>query len=416
MEVPLAAPVSRLWEAVRPQRGGEHCTAPLPGAAWRHTVVGLHVFSALILVLTFVTALVADGPRDHTAAAAVGVLAAGYLLIGSRAVEDQADGRAVTYLVLLVSALGVVAWSDPSLLFLLTLAYPQVWFLVESPRPGLIWTTLLAGASTTGLVVGVAQRGGSTLSAAADSAVGLVFSVAMGLWVARVLAQSRQRAALIDELEQARSRLAEAHHSQGVMAERERLAREVHDTLAQGYTSVVVLAQTAAAELALAPERARERLTLIEEVARDNLRETRAIVAAFAPVALDGSTLVDALRRLAERFGRETGVAVSVDVDIPFGYALTRDDEIVLLRSAQEAMANARRHSGATTVALSLACEGAEVVVRVRDDGIGFDPAAALGTGLSGLRERVRQVGGALDVESSPGHGTLLAARVPVSL
>ena len=125
----------------------------------------------------------------------------------------------------------------------------------------------------------------------------------------------RQRAALIRELESTRAELAELHHAAGqVRAERERLAREVHDTLAQGYTSIVVLAQTAAAPAARRPVAAAERVAVIEEVARENLAEARAMVAAFAPVALDSATLVEALRRLSERFGRETGLATRVDV------------------------------------------------------------------------------------------------------
>ena len=87
----------------------------------------------------------------------------------------------------------------------------------------------------------------------------------------------------------------------------------MHDTLAQGYTSIVVLAQTAAAALPGDPAAAAERLAVIEEVARENLAEARAMVAAFAPVALDSATLVEALQRLAERFGRETGLATRLD-------------------------------------------------------------------------------------------------------
>ena len=206
-----------------------------------------------------------------------------------------------------------------------------------------------------------------------------------------------------------------------MLAERERLAREVHDTLAQGYTSIVVLAQSAAASVDADPAATRERLALIEEVARDNLQEARAVVAAFRPVALDGSTLVEALERLADRFGRETGVTARVDTAaLGEGLALRRDEEIVLLRGAQEALTNVRRHAGASSVVIRLSrvadgAGGRQVSVHVEDDGVGFDPSSARGAGLEGLRGRVAQVGGAVDVASAPGAGTRVTVRVPAS-
>ena len=235
----------------------------------------------------------------------------------------------------------------------------------------------------------------------------------------RVLEQSRQRATLIRELETTRAELAAAHREQGILAERERLAREVHDTLAQGYTSIVVLAQTAAAALPPSAAEAAERLALIEEVARENLAEARAMVAAFAPVALDSSTLVEALQRLAERFGRETGIPTRLDTAaLSSGDpGLSRGEGIVLLRGAQQALANVRRHAAASAVVLRVARvgsgESAQVSVHVEDDGVGFDPAAAAGVGLAGLRERAEEVGGALDVASAPGQGTRVTVRVP---
>jgi signal transduction histidine kinase len=244
----------------------------------------------------------------------------------------------------------------------------------------------------------------------------MVFSLAMGLWVFRVLEQSAQRAALIQELESTRAELAAAHREQGVVAERERWAREVHDTLAQGYTSIVVLAQTAAVQLPGDPVAAAERIALIEEVARENLAEARAMVAAFAPVALDDVTLVEALERLTERFGRETGLATRLDTAAlgDGGSGLTRAEEIVLLRGAQEALANVRRHAAASAVVLRLSRIGEAVSVHVEDDGVGFDVAGAAGVGLAGLRDRAEEVGGAVEVASVPGEGTRVTVRVPV--
>jgi signal transduction histidine kinase len=250
--------------------------------------------------------------------------------------------------------------------------------------------------------------------------VGMVLSLAMGLWVHHVLEQSRQRAELIAALEFSRAELAEAHHLQGIVAERERLAREVHDTLAQGYTSIVVLAQTATAQLPADPGGAAERLGLIEEVARENLGEARAMVGAFAPLGLQSATLVEALQRLADRFGRETGVATRLDTSaLGDGTPLPRSQEIVLLRGAQEALTNVRRHAAASAVVLRVSRVGeggsAQLSVHVEDDGVGFDPAGTAGVGLAGLRDRAEQVGGAVEVASTPGHGTRVTVRVPAS-
>jgi signal transduction histidine kinase len=303
------------------------------------------------------------------------------------------------------------------------LAFPQVWFLVDSVRTGAAWTLVLALAATLGPVIAW-SHGDEPLWGPGETLVGMVFSLAMGLWVFRVLEQSASRAALIRELESTRAELAAAHREQGVAAERERWAREVHDTLAQGYTSIVVLAQTAAAALPADPGTAAERVGVIEEVARENLAEARAMVAAFAPVALESSTLVEALHRLTERFGRETGLATRLD-DSALGAGelgdgdtgLSRVEEVVLLRGAQEALANVRRHASASAVVLRVSRvgtgESAQVSVHVEDDGVGFDPAAAPGVGLAGLRDRAEEVGGAVDVASAPGQGTRVTVRVP---
>ncbi len=392
---------------------------PLSARGWRATVVGLHV--AFVALLGIAVATIVLEPGEASAAVllpALGVLALAYALLAAPALVSRDQRRAEAYLVVLVLVFGVIGWEAPELLFLLFLGYTHVWFLVEPLRRGIAWTLLLALASTLGPGAGWI-RGEAPLSAAGQTLVGLTFSIAMGVWISRVLEQSKQRAVLIQELERTRAELAELHHAQGMVAERERLAREVHDTLAQGYTSIVVLAQTAAAAVPPGVEGVAERLALIEEVARENLAEARAMVAAFSPVALDSATLVEALERLVERFGRETGLTTRLDT-APLGERgpdLSRAEEVVLLRGAQEALANVRRHASATAVVLRVGSVGSggsrQVSVHVEDDGVGFDPASAAGVGLAGLRNRAREVGGAVDVVSAPGEGTRVTVRVP---
>ncbi|HET6394473.1 MAG TPA: sensor histidine kinase [Blastococcus sp.] len=405
--------------AVDPSREVAGGDPPLSEKNWRITVVGLHLVFVALVTIAVATVLLSpvDGSRPLLVAA-LAALALGYLFLGAPALTSRDQRRAGAYLAVLVLAFAVLASQEPALLFLLFIGYTHVWFLTESLRAGVLWTLALALASTVGPAIAW-SRGEEPLSGPGQTLVGLVFSIAMGIWINRVLEQSQQRAELIRELERTRAEVAELHHAQGVTAERERWAREVHDTLAQGYTSIVVLAQTAAAELPPGTEGVAERMALIEEVARENLAEARAMVAAFSPVALDSATLVEALERLVERFGRETGLATRLDTSAlgEGSGELSRSEEVVLLRGAQEALANVRRHAAATAVVLRVSRvgsgEGGQVSVHVEDDGVGFDPTTAPGVGLAGLRDRAEQVGGAVDVVSAPGEGTRVTVRVP---
>jgi signal transduction histidine kinase len=389
---------------------------PLSDRGWRVTLAVLHTAFAVALGAAATEAILREtGAERAVLLAAVAVLGLVYVAAGRRALDLGARHSAVAYLIVLVAVVAVFGWVLPELLFVMFVVSPQVWFLVASVRAGVLWTLAVGAAALAGPLVHWTQ-GDEPLHGPGQTLVGITLSLAMGLWVTRVLEQSRSRAALIAELERTRSELATAERERGVLAERERLAREVHDTLAQGYTSIVVLAQSAAAQVDADPATARERLLLIEEVARDNLAEARAVVAAFRPVALDGSTLVEALERLAERFARETGLAVRVDTAaLGGGVALRRDEEVVLLRGAQEALTNVRRHAGASAVVVRVSRVAGQVSVHVEDDGVGFDPAAVAGAGLEGLRGRVEQVGGEVDVASAPGEGTRVTVRVPGS-
>jgi signal transduction histidine kinase len=392
---------------------------PLSERGWRITRIVLHVAFAAFLALAVTDAVLEeDGADLAVLLVALGVLTVAYVAAGGPGLSCRDHRRAAVYLVVLIAVIGVLAWVLPELLFVLFLAFPQVWFMASSMRAGLAWTMALGVASTAGPLLHWTQ-GTEPFHGPGQTLVGLAFSLGMGVWVFGVLEHSEQRAALIRELESTRAELGELHRQQGMVAERVRIGREVHDTLAQGYSSIVVLAQTAAAALPGDHAVAAERLALIEEVARENLAEARAMVAAFAPVALDSATLVEALQRLADRFGRETGIATRVDTAALGGVdpSLSRAEEIVLLRGAQEALANVRRHASATAVVLRLSRVGtgdaAQVSVHVEDDGIGFDASAAPGVGLAGLRDRAEEVGGAVDVTSAPGEGTRVTVRVP---
>jgi signal transduction histidine kinase len=319
------------------------------------------------------------------------------------------------YVIVAIVGVGVACWSDAALSLLLFIVYPQMWiFAGDRLSTGIALNAALTVSSLCGFMTGYGEW---TLDALRDigpqMAVSLAFSVLLGIWVSRIVQQSIERGRLIAELEATRSALAGAHHEQGVMAERERLAREIHDTLAQGFTSIVMLAQAAAA--GRDPATVADRLTMIEEVARDNLAEARALVAAFSPLELTGSGVAEALARLAERFGRETGLPVEVET-VGEVMGLRRDQEVVLLRVVQEALTNVRRHSAAGRVRIRLVSDAEGARVEVSDDGVGFvAEETSGGFGLTGMRSRLGEVGGRLDVASAPGAGTLVRVRVPRS-
>jgi signal transduction histidine kinase len=384
---------------------------------WVRTIIGWHAAFWLMLAVVTVVLLLEPGLpvwRRSAALALVALLAAAYGLLGMRAARDRDDRADRAYVVVLVAVVAGLVALDTNVSFLLFLAYPQVWFFSNRPRDGVVGTVALTLAVGTALIVALGASADDVSAVVLSMGVSLVFSILMGLWIGGVITQSRSRADLIRDLEATRAELAEAHHAQGVTAERERLAREIHDTLAQGFTSVVMLSQAAQAQLPSNVLAASDQLAAIERTARENLAEARAVVAAFSPVALEGTDLAGALQRLADRFSAETGIVVDVELGAA-GLGLPRDREVVLLRAAQEALANVRRHADAGEVTIRLRVADGTAQVEVSDDGSGFDPAAAAGYGLSGMKDRVQDVGGDMDVETGPGQGTRIRVRVPAT-
>ncbi|RLP91436.1 sensor histidine kinase [Micromonospora sp. BL4] len=243
--------------------------------------------------------------------------------------------------------------------------------------------------------------------------IAVVVSVT-GSWVQHLFVDADRRAALVDELAASRDEVARLSRQAGVDAERQRLAGEIHDTIAQGLSSVVMLIQAADAELDRDTGQARRHLALAVTTARANLAEARALVAALTPAELAGSPLVEAVRRVADRFTAETGVPVTLATP-GTQRPLPTPVEVVLLRVTQEALANARKHAAAGRVEVRLEGRDGVVVLEVRDDGCGFTiPPAGDGYGLASMRNRVEQVAGTLRVSSSPGAGTTVRAEVPI--
>ncbi|MFI5910856.1 sensor histidine kinase [Dactylosporangium sp. NPDC051541] len=224
--------------------------------------------------------------------------------------------------------------------------------------------------------------------------------------------QNRARRLALDELVAAREELDRSQREAGALAERARLSREIHDTLAQGLSSMNLLLQAADRDWTAHPDQARAHVRASAATARDNLAEARRFVRGLASPALDDATLTEALSRLCAAAERDTGTAVRFTVTgAPL--ALDLDYEVALLRVAQSALANVGAHAGAGQAAVTLTYGDDEVMLDVYDDGAGFDPAAVTGGfGLTGMRERIARLGGTVSVESAPGEGTALAVHL----
>jgi signal transduction histidine kinase len=282
----------------------------------------------------------------------------------------------------------------------------------------------LAITLAAGWVLSLAPAYSSSLTLArliAVAAMGVMTGTVMW-YIHRANLDAAIRARLLTQLDEAHRDLEQRARAAGVQDERQRLATDIHDTLAQGFTSVIK--QLEAIELSLnaaTPETQgflqsmRPHLASAQRVSRDSLTEIRRVIWALRPAALDRAALPLALRRVAAQWSRATGVAVRCDVgEMP---ALDPDVEIALLRVSQEALSNVARHANATTVNLSLHLVDGLILLVVEDDGRGFDDALLdhNSVGLSGMRERLRRLGGHLLVETGAGRGTGLTAALPIS-
>ena len=374
------------------------------------------------LVFAAVATIVEAGPISAAgrivAGAALAAMALWYVFVGRPLMfQDEADWRgrtsrrAIVYLAVLVILFAVVQSQNVDAWFLAFALSPQC-FHVASPRGGMVFvvvfnvTARALEAWRNRSLVGVLIALGIVIFT-------VTFSYAFSRWTIRVIEQSLERGALISQLESTRAELATAHHEAGVLAERHRLAGEIHDTLAQGFTSIVTLLQAAGASLPPDANAARHHLDLALATARENLAESRTLVAALSPAPLEQGSLAEAVRRVADATGAEAGVKVHSEVTgtarrLPMG------TEVVLLRVCQEALANVRKHAAAHQVAVRLSYANGVVRLTVADDGAGFDPELITsGYGLRGMNDRVAQVGGTIQVTSAPGTGTQVCAEVP---
>src|SRR6201994_3851614 len=202
----------------------------------------------------------------------------------------------------------------------------------------------------------------------------------------------------------------------GVLEERQRMAREIHDTLAQGLTGIIT--QLEAVQQAGPGPGWERRITNAARLARHSLTEARRSVRAVRPESLENTRLPEAVADVAAQWSADNGVRADVTTTGTV-LGLHPEIEVTLLRVAQEALANVAKHAGASRVGITLSYMEDVVSLDIRDDGVGFEPKkrrsadSTGGVGLTGMRQRVRRLAGHLAVESEPGHGTAISASVP---
>ncbi|MFE7482743.1 sensor histidine kinase [Streptomyces sp. NPDC057552] len=392
-----------------------------------------------VLTLSVLVGGVAAGPlMSRTEMYAAGVLtAAAYGLQiwwgRTRPRTAPAAPAGVAYYAVRTVLAFALTWLNPFFAIYAALGYFDV-------DPLLPKRFIRAGLLTTAVTLAGSQSGGlppaSLMNWVAFGALYLINSaLALFFWYVGMREEEKARIQVetIAELERTNLRLEEAMaenaalHAQllvqareaGVDDERRRLAAEIHDTLAQGLTGIIAQLQVVTSTRDTDPATARVHLDRAAALARHSLGEARRSVHNLAPVALEHDGLTGALEKTVATWAEQHRVRADFTVT---GTAEPVHDEVAatLLRIAGEALANAGRHAGASRVGVTLSFMDDELTLDVRDDGRGFDPDATApasrtgGFGLGGMRARAERIAGTVEVESEPGGGTAVSARVPL--
>ena len=246
-------------------------------------------------------------------------------------------------------------------------------------------------------------------------------SITLAYWIDVIMKQSLQRKALIEQLEATRDSLAVAQRQAGVLQERERLAREIHDTLAQGFTSII--AHLEAGEQMWETDRtaSQNHLAQAKGMARQGLNQARRVVQDLRPEVLEQSPLPEAIERVVNGWSQQSGIAAQTAVTGDHLH-LHPEAETTMLRAVQEALHNVEKHAQATAVQVTLSYMGDVLMLDVQDDGVGLQHGReasdlapkGTGFGLTAMKQRVTQVGGTVEIESEPDEGTTLVVQLPI--
>lgn len=375
--------------------------------------MGLYTRGYLLLVpLGIVLLVTGDQPWDQYLA--LGLTAASYAAFAALPGPRRSGWVTAAYLSVACPSVAWLCANQLQQAGLVCVLVPQVFAFVRPAfRAAAVSLLFGVGAGVLQSLRGRAELGGLT-DALIVTAIVCGLGLSQLVYMMRLSEEIGRRGRVIAELERTRAELAQAHHDAGVMSERERLSRDIHDTLAQGFTSVLMLIQAARSALPPGPDLAvvGERLELAAEVARSNVREAQALVAATVPADLDDVSLETGIRGLIERLTQETGVNCHLETAGPVR-AMAPATQVIMLRTAQESLANVRKHAQASEVRVRLCFRAQTVLLEVTDDGLGFGPDRPSGFGLRGMRKRAWQADGAAEIISAPGAGTTVRVEIP---
>ena len=380
--------------------------------------LALHGLVGGITGVVLVRALLNPGPSTGAIVTAAAVLLAVYLS-GALVYRWHGERRRISgqvWLVVLTASWLALFWCTPEaayLVFPLFFLHLHLW----PPRTGV----LVVAGLTVATVVGAGVRFGWNVGVVVGPILGALVAVLVGWGYRSLSREAAEREALMAELLATQTRLAATERQTGVLAERARLAREIHDTVAQGLSSIQLLLH--AAERADPDGPGVEHVRLARTTAAANLADTRRFIRELTPPALEEQGLAGALRRLAATQWRTPRgpvrvIAPAEHVDWPM------DVQTAVLRIAQGAVGNALRHAEAGAIVVELSGDATELQLIVTDDGRGFDvddqtrrqrAGVTDSFGLTAIRDRVDQFGGRLDVRSAPGAGTTVSVTLPLT-
>lgn len=369
---------------------------------------GLHMLFVALTVLVIVRAVIAP-TQASIAAICLAVILLGTYAVGTLIAWAPRSRRVAGAVWLGVITLEWIAllWLTPEAAYLV---FPL--FFLYLHLLGRLWGSAAIVVATAIAICALGIHGGWTAGGVVGPIVGAGVALLIGLGYEALAREAHQREALMQELLATRGQLAATERESGVLAERARLAREIHDTVAQGLSSIQMLLH--AAERADLDGAGVEHVVLARETAASALADARHFIRELTPPDLDGRGLGGALRRLASTQWAAQGLPVEVRVsdavDLPMHV------QTALLRIAQGAIANVIQHADADSATITLTVGGDRLQFTIADDGRGFDPAQSPGAptgrsdsfGLRATRERVDQLGGTLAVTSAPGEGTAL--------
>lgn len=385
--------------------------------AWDRMAIWDWLFVASVSVPALATVLGGDQPWSSRLVT-LGLLAAvagAYAWL--RRLDPQRPEGAWPYVVYFAGALvasAVLLRREPTSFFLFYSLYPQAFIYLGRWRLVGVAALTLMPMIHFGGVRGMLAEPGNAISFLG----GMALAFAVGAFIDQISQQSLRRQEALDALERARAELAASERTAGILSERQRLAREIHDTLAQALTAISLRLETADALLDNGQAtQAHDLVMQALQLTRASLEDARRSVLDLRAVPLEGRSLAEALTALCNSYRDQNASAPQVTLTLGEARPLPPRLEMGIYRIVQEALNNITRHAQAAHVHISIHSTPAAIRIEIQDDGVGFNIKQLHHDGrfgLIGLNERARLLGGELNIHSAPGAGTTLHLHIPL--